>query len=70
MPDLVIRMNPVASNDPCAVCGDRTDPLVGPELFLANTYHLVCRRCGQQLAPELVAVLDTAQAARADGAPF
>lgn len=58
--DIVIKFNNTASNDPCAICGNRTDPAVGPELFLEGTWALVCRDCGKARAPELVACLDTA----------
>ena len=53
-----IRMNNAATNDPCAVCGRRTDPQIGPELFLENSWALVCRPCGIEHVPELVALLD------------
>lgn len=56
-PAVCIKYNSVGTNDPCAICGDRTDPIVGPELFLEGTAALVCRECGVQHAPELVAVL-------------
>jgi hypothetical protein len=32
-----IKMNNGATNDPCAVCSKRTDPTVGPELFIADS---------------------------------
>lgn len=32
-PVLVIKLNNTASNDPCELCGQRTDPETGPELF-------------------------------------
>jgi hypothetical protein len=54
---LAIQMNSVAANDPCEICGDRTDPEIGPELFLAGTYGLVCYDCGDKYAPELVELL-------------
>lgn len=36
-PRLAVKLNNCASNDPCAICNDRTDPEVGPELFLDGT---------------------------------
>jgi hypothetical protein len=45
-PILAIKLNSVAVNDPCAICGDRTDPELGPELFLEGTWALVCYECG------------------------
>jgi hypothetical protein len=50
---LVIKNNNTASNDPCALCGDRTDPAVGPELFVEGTWELVCNPCAFYHAPEL-----------------
>ncbi|TAK32624.1 MAG: hypothetical protein EPO21_14840 [Chloroflexota bacterium] len=58
--DFSIKLNNCASNDPCAVCGERTDPQVGPELFLADTWRPICRRCGYKHAPELTGILDAA----------
>lgn len=51
--DLVIGLNNIASNDPCAICGERSDPDIGPELFLAGTQALVCFDCAKTYAPEL-----------------
>jgi hypothetical protein len=55
--NLVIGLNNTATNDPCAICGNRTDPEVGPELFLAGTEALVCHDCGRKYAPDLVDLL-------------
>lgn len=54
---LAIKLNRVAISDPCAVCGERTDPQEGPELFLAEDDLVVCHECGRKYAPELVAAL-------------
>jgi hypothetical protein len=54
---LAIKLNNCASNDPCALCGFRTDPEVGPELFLEGTWALVCYECGDKHAPALVDML-------------
>lgn len=59
-----IKMNNAATNDPCAVCGCRTDPQVGPELFLENSWALVCHPCGIEHVPELVALLDLGSGAQ------
>jgi len=56
-PVLAIKFNVVSTNDPCALCGARTDPRHGPELFLDRTWALVCYQCGGKHAPELVQVL-------------
>jgi hypothetical protein len=56
-PRLAIMLNNAGSNDPCAICRSRTDPEVGPELFLYPTMALVCYDCGREHAPELVDAL-------------
>ena len=52
-----IKYNKRAANDPCAVCGVRTNPTVGAELFLVDSWDVVCWRCGERFAPELVVML-------------
>lgn len=63
---LAIRCNNTAANDPCALCGARTDPSVGPELFLNNTYELVCLDCARQFEPELARCYEGSIPALAD----
>ena len=58
MADLAIKLNNAATNDPCAICGARTEPVVGPELFMADSWALVCRACGKRHAPELAYLLN------------
>ena len=60
--DLVIRVNTVLTNDPCALCGEATDP-TGIDLFLAERPALVCHSCGLFHAPALVRLLNLASAA-------
>jgi hypothetical protein len=60
--DIVIRVNTVLTNDPCALCGEATDP-TGIDLFLAEQHALVCHRCGFFHAPALARLLDLAAAA-------
>jgi hypothetical protein len=60
--DLVIRVNTVLTNDPCALCGSPTDP-TGIDLYLADSPALVCHNCGLFHAPALVRLLDLASAA-------
>ena len=60
---LAIKDNNCATNDPCALCGARTDPDVGPELFMADSWALVCHECGAKYAPALMAGLMPAQEA-------
>jgi hypothetical protein len=57
MADLEIRFNNCATNDPCALCGERCDPRGGPDLFLKGTWNLVCDRCGEETHPALMAKL-------------
>lgn len=51
-----LKYNNTATNDPCAICGERTDPHIGLELFLEGTWALVCVECGMKTAPELVLI--------------
>lgn len=60
--DLVIRLNTALTNDPCALCGQPTDP-TGIDLYLADKPALVCNACGLFHAPALVRLLDLANAA-------
>ncbi len=55
--NFAITYNPRAARDPCAVCGIQPHPFVGPELFLVDTWDIVCWRCGERYAPELVIML-------------
>jgi len=60
--DLVIRVNTVLTNDPCALCGQATDP-TGIDLYLADQPALVCHSCGFFHAPALARLLGLASAA-------
>ena len=60
--DLAIRVNTVLTNDPCALCGQATDP-TGIDLYLADRPALVCNSCGFFHAPALARLLDLASAA-------
>ncbi len=60
--DLVIRVNTVLMNDPCALCGQATDP-TGIDLYLADRPALVCNSCGFFHAPALARLLGLASAA-------
>ncbi|HVF56748.1 MAG TPA: hypothetical protein VM934_11390 [Pyrinomonadaceae bacterium] len=60
--DMVIRVNTVLTNDPCALCGEPTDP-TGIDLYLADRLALVCQTCGLFHAPALVRLLNLASAA-------
>jgi hypothetical protein len=52
---IALRGNNAATNDPCALCGARTDPSGGIDLMLTDADLLVCWECGVRNAPELVA---------------
>lgn len=58
---LAIKNNNCATNDPCAICGRRTDPSCGPELFMADTWHLVCYHCGEEYDDILMVALGVAK---------
>ena len=55
---LAVKVNNTASSGTCAICGERTDPQSGPELFLADAWELVCQDCGRRYAPALVYMLE------------
>jgi hypothetical protein len=61
--ELAIKLNGEATEYECAVCGDARTSAEGPELFLADTWDLVCDECGRRHAPLLAALLDLAGAA-------
>jgi hypothetical protein len=60
MPDLVIHLTPSSVNDTCAICGGPIPPDAGPQLLRADNLDVVCRPCGKEHAPSLVALLDLA----------
>ena len=51
---LEVKYNNLATNGHCGICGRRTDPAVGPELFLKGTWSPVCPNCVIKYAPEKV----------------
>lgn len=46
-----IRANNTAANDPCAFCGERTDPQIPLAIFKYGTYEPVCDRCASEHNP-------------------
>jgi hypothetical protein len=48
---IAIKLNNCCDNPPCAICGERTDPEAGPELFLADSWAVVCPRCAEKHDP-------------------
>jgi hypothetical protein len=59
MTDLVIHYSHSPRTESCALCGGRTASR-GPQLHCAETGDVVCRTCGKNYAPSLVALLDLA----------
>lgn len=56
-PYLAIKESSSVASEPCVLCGQPTYPFAGPELFLAETWDLVCWDCGGHHAPMLVDIL-------------
>jgi hypothetical protein len=65
-PRLVLKYNGCVTNDPCAICGEQTHSIEGPELFLEDTRQLICDICGERYAPELLRLKDIYARARAE----
>ena len=57
-----IKLNRQVTRIDCAVCGTYIEPDIGPELFLSDSWQLVCRPCGRKEAPELASLLALAEA--------
>jgi hypothetical protein len=55
---LALKYNGCTTHDPYAICGEQTDSVVGPELFLEDSWRLVCDICGERYAPELLRLKD------------
>lgn len=53
-----IKMNNCGANGQCPICGGRTEPKEGPELFLDESWQEVCWDCGRRFVPELVVALE------------
>lgn len=49
---VTLKFNNVITNDPCAWCGQRTDP-TGMDFFAEDSESLVCDDCVRDVAPEL-----------------
>jgi hypothetical protein len=67
MTDLVINCTGSSADDCCSLCGSQTTFGQGPRLFRANSRDAVCRDCGKEHAPSLVALLDLATIAQRVG---
>jgi hypothetical protein len=55
-----LAWNNCATNDPCALCGNRTDPVAGWEVFVDDSFSLVCDRCVMKAHPELISARQAA----------
>ncbi|MDQ4078119.1 MAG: hypothetical protein M3220_17965 [Chloroflexota bacterium] len=55
--ELAIKENHTTTSYPCALCGHSIEPNLGPELFLAQSWQLVCWNCGLQVDYPLVMML-------------
>ena len=55
--DLVIKYNNCVTNDPCGICGARTDPVDGPDVFVEGTWSPVCWPCVKKHNPALAAMM-------------
>jgi hypothetical protein len=63
-PSLVIKLNQNAIQTPCPLCGNPTNPNIGAELMIENTGDVVCRSCGYEQVPHLIAILNLGESAR------
>jgi hypothetical protein len=59
---LAIKHNDRVLEGACRLCGTVTQASAGPELFVEGTWDLVCRYCGRDREPALVALLTLAGA--------
>jgi hypothetical protein len=63
-PSLVIKLNANAIPTNCPLCGNPTNPNIGAELMIEGTTEIVCRSCGYEHAPHLIAILNLGESAR------
>jgi hypothetical protein len=54
---LAIKYNNAAVNDPCYICGGRSDPQVPLAIFDNDSYRVVCDSCAEKHAPELAKLI-------------
>ena len=62
---LAIKINSLASNFHCCLCGQQEHANVGPQLFVADSWAPVCGDCGDLHSPLLSHLVDLALSARA-----
>ena len=51
---IAIQPNNCAIDEPCAICGELYEPPLPIALFLAETWEVVCFKCGKEHAPDLI----------------
>ena len=61
--NIVLKLNNCATNDPCAICGRRTDPVIGLDYFWEGTWRLVCDTCAERYEPVLAEMRNMANKA-------
>lgn len=54
---LAIKISSSVDDLPCVFCGEPCYPYEGPELFLADSWDMVCWKCGDAIQPEFVTML-------------
>lgn len=54
---LAIKISNFESADPCAICGEPVWSDRGPEIFMADSWAMVCCSCAREHAPELCALI-------------
>ena len=52
-----IKYNNCGAKDNCGICGQQVRPWVPLQLFLHDSFEVVCDQCGQKYAPELQVLL-------------
>lgn len=67
MEAMAIRFDCSFDHESCALCGKSLPNSPGPQLFLEVGGEPVCRACGKKEAPQMLALLELARAARRMG---
>lgn len=57
--NLAIKLNNTVADCKCAFCSDTIEPELGPCLFVADGWRMVCATCGRKYSPILATMLDT-----------
>jgi hypothetical protein len=67
MSQLILQTRDSCTEEPCGLCGRPAQAPAGTQLVVAESGALVCRDCGQRLAPSLAALVNLADAAERVG---